>query len=66
VGRAERVHLEGEIVDLGVRGIVERRDFDGVAVALVHGGEAAHGFRGATTSGADGGDDVKEFHGRRR
>jgi hypothetical protein len=32
----------------------------------VHGGEAAHGFRRTTTSGADGGDDVKESHGRRR
>jgi hypothetical protein len=57
--------MQGEIVDFGVRGIVERRDFDGVAVALVHGGEVAHGFRGATTSGADGGDDVEESHGRR-
>jgi hypothetical protein len=58
--------MEGEVVDFGVRRIVERRDFDRVAVALVHGGEAAHGFRGATTSGADGGDDVKKSHGRRR
>jgi hypothetical protein len=31
----------------------------------VHSGEAAHGFRRATTSGADGGDDVKESHGWR-
>src|ERR1700744_5383132 len=38
-GRAERVHRQGEVVDFGVRGIVERRDFDGVAVALVRGGE---------------------------
>ena len=58
--------VESDGVDERVRGIVERRDFDGVAVALVYVGEAAHGFRGATTSGADGGDDVKEFHGWRR
>jgi hypothetical protein len=31
----------------------------------VHAREASDGFGGATTSGADGGDDVKKSHGRR-
>jgi hypothetical protein len=31
----------------------------------VNGGEAPHGFHRAPTGGADGSDDVKEFHGRR-
>jgi hypothetical protein len=59
------VQAEGKAADFGVSGIVEGCDFDGVAVALVNRREATHGFRRTATSGADGGDDVKEFHGRR-
>jgi hypothetical protein len=64
-GGAERVYVQWEASDFGIRGIVERDDFDGVAMALMYGGEAAHGFCGPATSGADGGDDVKESHDRR-
>jgi hypothetical protein len=59
------VYVQREAADFGIRGIVERDDFDGVAMALMYGGEAAHGFCGPATSGADGGDDVKESHDRR-
>jgi hypothetical protein len=61
----ERVQAKGEVADFGIRGIIKRDDFDGVAIALVYGRKIPHGFRWATAGGADGSDDVKEFHGRR-
>jgi hypothetical protein len=61
----EGVQAQGKVADFGVRGIIEGYHFHGVAVALVYGRKAPHGFRRATTGGADGSDDVKEFHGRR-
>ena len=68
VGRAggtERVQPQREALHFRVGGMVERYDLYGVAVTQVHGGEAAHGLGRTTTSGADGGHDVKESHGRR-
>ncbi len=61
----EGVEPQREVADFGVRGIIKGYDFHGVAVALVYVRKAPHGFRWATTGGADGSDDVKEFHGGR-
>ena len=59
------MHGEGKAADLRIRRIVQADDFGGVAVALVHRGEASHSFCWATSGGADGGDDVEESHNRR-
>jgi hypothetical protein len=61
----EGVQAKGKVAYFGVRGIIKGYDFHGVAVALVYGRKTPHGFRRATTGGADGSDDVKEFHGGR-
>jgi hypothetical protein len=52
--------------DIGMSGIVQRGDLDSMTGALMHSGEAADGFHGATAGCANGGDDVKESHGGRQ
>jgi hypothetical protein len=59
------MQVQRKVANFGIRGIIEGYDFDGVAAALVNGREVPHGFGRATPGGADGSDDVKEFHGRR-
>ena len=59
---AERVDWEGEGGDVGVRGIVERGDLNGMAFALQHGGEAADSFCWTAAGGANGGDEVEKLH----
>jgi hypothetical protein len=62
---AECVQAKREGLDFGVHGIVQGHDFDGMAITLMNCREAPHGSHRAPTGGADGSDDVKEFHGGR-
>jgi hypothetical protein len=56
------MHREGEAMDFAVGRLVEGGDFRGMARVLMHCGETSYSFHRATSGGADGGNDVKDFH----